>query len=277
MVEKHSTEDIVLDYIRALLYGPPKSGKTESLDTLPKPTFVYCFASQEVTTLKGRKDIDYMVFQESNPKNPTAFNRFNDHFKRFVTDELKGPNGPNYASLAFDPIGGLQSIVMDFHMANVGAAGQIPLWERDFMPTKITLGNILRVVTSLPIHFVLTAHSGTDKDSISGKVLGFPIVVGDMKQTLGGMFDELYYMYATTKQGKRVYRFVTQDNGIYPAGTRIGQRGLFKVFERPDFSYLLEKAEKGGEPGSEVLSEEEESKEKVKEEEEPAVIPSKFE
>jgi hypothetical protein len=89
---------------------------------------------------------------------------------------------------------------------------------------------------------IIAGHLRANKDEVVGSVSMRIVTIGDLDTTIPTLFDEVYI--AQTKDGSKgtEYLLLTSPKGYYKqVRTRMGS-GKFDQFEKPDITYLLNKA-----------------------------------
>lgn len=67
-------------------------------------------------------------------------------------------------------------------------------------------------------------------------------MTGKLKVRIPLLFDEIYITVAKEGSKGTVHSFLTAPDGQYFGRTRLGENGLFELYEKPDIKYLLRKA-----------------------------------
>lgn len=231
--------------VNFLLYGAMGTGKTTmAVETAPKPVLLHSFdpggsdSINPALIASGDVLVDNR-YEIEDPKNPKAFALWDQEFHKLV-------NGGFFNSIktfVLDSATTWTSAAMYIVLKRAGRTAGVPQ-QNDYLPTMTMLENALKVVLSLPCHVVFTCHEKADKDEITGKIHGAPLLTGKLTQRIPLMFNEIYHL--VTKESSKGTEFLAQTQGdsTFSARTRMGRRGSFDKFERPDIEYLLNKAGK---------------------------------
>jgi hypothetical protein len=103
------------------------------------------------------------------------------------------------------------------------------------------MAKITRELITLPCHTITTCHYGRTKDSATKETFVSIMLPGQSAEQIPILFPEMYVLQRN-REGKRT--LLTENDGVYRAGTRIGRGGLFDKYEKPDIRHLLKKAGK---------------------------------
>lgn len=244
MIEIQQTKDIKVTRLNALLYGDSGTGKTRSLQTLASlgKVFVFCTDEGGMTTLRGLPDIDF-VYIDSIPT-------YEEALKEFETNRIS-----DYASVACDSLTTISELLMDHVIRLSGRApashfakrppgakpGQGILLgpnQQDYGNQMTLIQKFISYMIKLPLHVVFTAHVELNKDELSGRIKGEPMVTGKLKGRLPLLFDEVYL--SCRQSGK--YYFRTRPDPIHVAKSRLSKGELLDELEEPDFTRILTKA-----------------------------------
>jgi len=225
-----------------LVYGDSGSGKTRSIITAPGPILVDSFDPGGTDTIRKAINDGKVVadtrWEKENPAAPDVFlkwqaeykrrrqTKFFDHFKTYVIDSATTWSGT----------------IMNQELKRQGRSGGPPQ-QNDYLPVMQVMENLIKDMTSnLPCNLILICHEDSDKDELTGRIKIGPLFIGKLKMRIPLLFSE-FYATQTKETSKGVeYTFLTRNSGLYKARTRIGAEGLFDTYEKPDYTYLLEKA-----------------------------------
>jgi hypothetical protein len=113
---------------------------------------------------------------------------------------------------------------------------------QDYQKQMQLIGRILKELTSKPCDFLFMSHLELHKDELSGKVNARILMTGKLSIRIPLLFDEVYIAQAKKTSSGIEYSLQTASDGYYIARTRLGAKGKFLVFEKPDIKALLRKA-----------------------------------
>jgi hypothetical protein len=225
------TSDLKVTSLKVLTYGKSGTGKTFSLDTLPKPTFIYSFDPGGLTSLRDCQDIEYYE--------PKDFKDFEKHLEK----EIKLSD---YQSLAIDSLTTLAEIVMCYCQnisgKSISKIVKIPT-QNDWMTQMALVSQVLDHIFNMPLHTVVTAHEELLKDELSGRIMGVPLITGKLKFKIPLYFSEVYHARTKKADEDIKYLFMTKDDALYSAKSRMASNGRIGQFEDQNY---LEIWKKGG-------------------------------
>lgn len=230
----------------AIIFGPPKIGKSSIISTCRAPILVHSFDPGGTKVLKkdiekGRVEVN-SSFEREDPFKPWVF-------KDWV-EEMKTLDKDGY----FDYLG---TFVMDSTTTwaqnimyevirqaaasdkkKIRRAGGHP-HENDWLPQMQHIENWMRIFTGLSCDCVLIGHSDTPRDRDSGRTTGDTglMITGKLRTKIPALYDEVYFM--TEKSGKR--KLQTTTRGGVQSGTRLGHGGLLDEYEEPNIKNILKK------------------------------------
>ena len=218
------TNELVEAVPNALIYGKSGVGKTYSLDTLPKPLFVYNFDLGGMLSLRGCEGIEYEEFSK---------------LTEFDQDLLKRDFSV-YESIALDSLTTLADKKMDTLRAS--ATSKVPT-QQDYLLQMNYIMNITKYFLDIPTITVITAHEELMKDELTGQIMGVPLITGKLKFKLPLFFSEVYHARITRKGGEEKYVFMTKADSLYQAKSRLAARAPIEQFEPQDFNHIWNKEE----------------------------------
>ena len=208
------------------------------------PAIVYSFDPGGLKSIQphigANKVVPFTEFEKENSKHPTAW----DAFERAYAEHKKLGFFKEVGTFVIDSLTMMAEALMNKLVKRAIKGDRtpgVPILQ-DWMIQMITLQNVLKEVTSLPCDVLITAHNDIDKDEVTGKISAGPMVTGKLKARLPIIFDELWVAIAKGTAKGSEYSLLTQNDGYWKARTRLGFKGRFEKFERPDIKYLLKKA-----------------------------------
>jgi len=240
-------DDPRTETFNAIIYGPPKVGKTTLLHTCPAPIFVHSFDPGgskviDADIKNGRALVDTQ-FEVDDPMKPRAFAKweaemasleksgFFNHVGTFVVDSMTTWG----QCIMYDVI---RTAAVKSTKRKVGTHPH----QQDWMPQMSIIEKWMRKFVSLPCNCILLGHEDipTDEDGnqIGDKTM---MTTGKLKQRIPALFDEVYYMHLESAV-KGTRKLQTQPRNRISAGSRIGHGGVFELNEEPDIKAMLKKA-----------------------------------
>ena len=244
LIKPKSAKDFEEDYfLRALLVGQSKSGKTESACTVPGKKLVLNFDGR-IAALLGRDDIEIIEFMKISPPS-----RAWENLVEFVNSLWAQTENFPYSAIIPDGLTGLNEISMRFvlglkqkdkntkkYIETPKGLGGTPLWSYHYMPQNWQVREVLMSLLSLPCHIIVTAHLDRyEYEDENGKqiVEYLPKTYGKIRTEIGSWFDEVYecVQEPSALRGS-TYKWNTQATPGRPfLGSAINKRG--KLWKSP--------------------------------------------
>lgn len=243
-IQKMYSEDTRQDSFNLLLLGGKGTGKSRmAITTSKQPVHVDSFDPggtklNSIQKLIGEgKVLADTSFEGDDPFKPFAWN----NWKKALRRRLHMKYFDHIGTYVLDSSTLWSSAIMNFILDRSGIAGEAPRFTKDYGPQKVLIINWLKVCLSLPCDFILIGHLEGQKDKEGGVIKYCYMTTGKGEVTIPIEFDEQWLM--TTKEGSKglTYRVLTQNTGMLPASTRLGE-DVFDTYEKPDIKYLLKKA-----------------------------------
>jgi hypothetical protein len=235
-------EDKTQTSFNCLVLGEMGTGKTHLLQTCRRPIHVDSFDPGGTKHLtKGISEGWIIVdtrYEQEDPLKPTVAQLWQKEMERRFNMNYFDHIG----TYALDSMTLWSEALMNDVLRKAGIAGQTPRFTHDYMPTKTLIRNFIMQMLKLPCDFVLTGHIRPDKDEVAGSIRMRLVTIGDLDAKLPALFDEVWI--TTAKDGSKGpdYSILTSPRGLYrDVRTRMGS-GKFDQYEKPDVSYLLQKA-----------------------------------
>lgn len=242
-------EDFV-NYIKALIVGPPKSGKTVLLSTVPN--ILICDTEPFANNLESIRhlDVPYVTITNSNDLRDVALTLGNDTMRKRLAQSRYGIS--DIEGVAIDTLDTLQKLLKKERMAEQRSR----TFERDDWGwLKTEMEAIVELFTNLPMHVLLTCHLktqeiGKGKDAYTQVMPGLE---GAIAASIAGMVGYSMMTYreedvdmATGEITTRYYLKTEGDRNHDFLGTRTGIRGLPTVIE-PNIGTIYGKIMEGRE------------------------------
>lgn len=198
----------------AAILGPPKSGKTRSLDTLPSPRVIFSFdphgysaLRQEFTLLmpgqyrggnltweKPTRVIDYAAAQRQISEGVDRSARTYDSgliYRAFVNDLNAAILTAEVASLAIDGLTGMSNVILEAVMS-LNKRSKVNT-QADYGDAIEKIAEIVGVCAANEKNFVLLTHIQLEKDELSGRIKELPLVYGRaLPGRLLALFDSVF-------------------------------------------------------------------------------------
>src|SRR5215203_4035334 len=210
----------VSKYIKALVFGPSKKGKTFGAGTFPRPNFFDCdlgigtLGSKHFIDKWGdrRKDIQYEQFTEKTLDKrgvPTSHNAFDDvcrYFdscmtpaKRDTFDTWVVDTGTSLSAFAMVKalvlLGGNQ--FKGGHSGTLSEGllhGLILPKIQDYGSERSMIEQFIAMVYSTDKHFLFLCHERETTDEKGNRTALTPLLTGKGVQAISAMFDDVWYL-----------------------------------------------------------------------------------
>lgn len=232
-----------------LIYGDTGTGKTRSLITAPGRVLLDSFDPEGTKTIKNyiatkefpdRKIIADTRWETEDPFNPAVYLKWAAEYdRRKKTGFFNHFRGGTYA---LDSGTTWTSAIMGRELKRAGRTGGPPQ-QNDYLPVMQITENIIKdMAANLPCTLIFICHEDVSKDEATGKMRIAPLLIGKSQMRIPLLFSEIYAAQSKETAKGTEYSFLTRNTGMYKARTRIGAEGLFDMYEKPDFTYLLKKA-----------------------------------
>jgi hypothetical protein len=241
-------------YLKVLLLGESKTGKTSLALTCPRPVHIDSFdpgGTKGLVDLIERGDIIADTqYELEDPLAPTAITKWEWNFKQ----RLSGKYFESIGTYILDSSTTWADAIMNAIMAKGGMPGEAPRRNHDYVPQKTYIRNGIRQMQNLPCHVIVTGHLRPEYEErvvnkeVIRRLVGYKYMTtgqGDVLIPL--LFDEHWITLTRdvpptdTNRSGLEYCILTSRWQYHEAGTRIG-RGRFEQFEKADFKALLKKA-----------------------------------
>lgn len=245
------TDDVSMQFMRALVYGPTGSGKTRFALTWPKPFVI----DLDKGLLTG-----HHLHVPSKKIFPPKDRRDRQRVYQTIVDILVEAQGRSGPFAEGGPLVDRETIILDGYTALADALmKEILITDGlNFLDEKPQydhwnalanrLESITQLTTDLPFNFVATCGNKQDKDETTGAWIGLPDIIGGYRNDIGYRFDEFYYFEprraraSDAKSGDKdlIYEAHTAKYKIFDAKSRLD---LPATIVNPTFDFLLEKKE----------------------------------
>lgn len=208
--------------LAVLVYSAPGGGKTWFAGTFLNPLFIDCQGGMLTVRNKG-----VSAFQ---PKD------YNDLLQCTIWENVN-----QFNTIVLDTATEAARLVTEFTTKQ--SNHEIPQLQ-DWMQVIERMRQLLRKFLDLPMHVVVTAEEGFNKDEDTGKMTYGPSLPGKLFGEAGALFDCVFHIRSKSNPAtKKTDRFLlTQPEGMY---TQIKDRtGCLDKLEVPDFKVIWEKVSK---------------------------------
>jgi hypothetical protein len=203
-------------FIRELVFGPPKSGKTYGRGSYPKPLLLLntdpggwqSIVGPTLEVIESEEFIKRMSAEtETWPQvtvldfsrrevkiSPTQFaTPDRSMMSEFITCVNKLYEFLPFKTVVMDGWSGLDSITIEFVLAlNAKLSMEIQHWGQLHKKKE----EVISALLSLPCHVSVIAHEGWDRDEIIGSVRALPLGSGKFQESMGKFFSQMLYSTA---------------------------------------------------------------------------------
>jgi len=234
-----NTKELKPDAMSVIVVGDPKSGKTRFAGTWPKP-FLYSF-DKGMSSLAGL-DVEYEVFYDEERRQPDAYKRFEDHFKKLTMD-IRAGKLP-YKTIILDNLTFLCRWVVN-NIRHTNNLYNKPLGYEGYGQLKSMMQDVVGLSKLAKVHVVATAESKIEKDELTGEIETWPAIEGSYREDIVADFDLAFFTKVTRDPAtkKPIFKLQTvPDHRIKCAGSR-WDCGL-EPFEEPSYKTIIEKIQK---------------------------------
>ena len=206
---------------------------------------IYSFDPGGTKVLKeeiARGEVMVILCEDENAKSPTEFRKWEDMFMQHRREGLF----ENIGTVVIDSITfwaeACMSEVMKANSKNRGnAVPGVPIMQ-DWMIQMRVMSDHLKLLTTLPCDTIINAHIDSERDEVTGRIFTSLMVTGKLKRRIPLLFDELYVSMSQPSATGSSFVWLTQNDGMYEAKTRLGVGGKFEKYEPQNYKALLKKA-----------------------------------
>ena len=193
-----------------LLIGPPLSGKTSVAMQFAKPYIISTDhkIQNAVSRIPAGKEWFYDYVDVDNGK-PVPYEQ---QWTR-ATQLLKaGCTDPNVQTVIWDNLSDLSGMLQAHVIANGGTklivGGEKVFEMQHWQPFKLLMQRAISFARGSGKMFIVCCHEDTEKDEVTGVLTYKPLVPGQLRGQLGGMFTDVWRCEVTTNPGKPPTYFV---------------------------------------------------------------------
>lgn len=203
--------------VRCLSYGDPGTGKTTFACTFPRPIIV--------NTDDGSKAVEHKHVPVINVAGDPRDRTFDLIIKLFQQAKKR----EDMFSLDDAPrtivVDGYTTLTQTLKNRIMKESGKDPIRDRaDFDVWGMLLQQLTAITEEsrkLPQNVVFTCWTTTEKDDLTGEILGLPNIQGSFRRLVTGHFDEVYYHEVKTSGESATYRLHTRPYRRWTAKSRM--------------------------------------------------------
>jgi hypothetical protein len=220
-----------------LAVGPPSTGKTTSILSLPGKKFLYVFDPNSLQALrpyrKGQdlqfapfiadmQEVDISVkslkkelFDKSGRKSKIE-PRLYPQFERDFLNRVDAGFFDSYDWLCFDGMTLLSEMIMDRVQFINNRLGKHPE-QGDWTAQMNTIRNLFRSITALRVHTYTTCHVETRRDENTGKTGGQLVLTGRLRTRMPQLFTQIFGCDADVDGDKGTFTIQTVKSKDWPS------------------------------------------------------------
>ena len=211
----NETYDYNVDALRIMIYGPPGSGKTWFIGTMPD---VYIIAL----------DPGLIGLQLAEKKFKGVMVDTYDELLQVVDEIINGKRGQTAKSFALDHLGEVTTLsAVKRDLRNQPNKLKQSTWGAISDDVRMAMRKFLDIASVRRVPVCVAAHQRIDKNELTKDIIGSPDTVGKFSQQVGGLFDVFLYSLQQIewKEGQQVPRWFvsTVDHLEFRAKDRTGQ------------------------------------------------------
>lgn len=208
--------------LTVLVYAAPGGGKTWFAGTFPNPLFIDCQGGMLTVRNKGVSSYQ--------PKD------YNDLLQCVIYENVS-----EFSTIVLDTATEAARMIVE---STIKASGHDMAQLQDWMQVIERTRQLFRKVLDLPMHVVVTAEEGFNKDEDTGKLTYGPSLPGKLYGEAGALFDCVFHLRSKTDiQSHKITRsLLTQPEGMYPQAK--DRTGVLDRLEVPDFNVIWAKVSK---------------------------------
>jgi len=225
-------------YLKMLVYGFPKVGKTTFAGTAPNPLFI-AVEPGIVTLVKNEENRErFKNVRWIGCKNIEALN--------VITQSLRAGQVPDRETVVLDTLSEFEDKVLQSYMNKVVADGKKDnLWNPEWPEYKAVTGMLKQAILELrdlPRHVVVLCHLRDDPDKSRGGMNVYrPDLMPKLGNSLTAMFNLVGYMFKEDVNGQPVVKMRVEPTPNIVAGNHIWSGAA--IIENPTFDmFQLERA-----------------------------------
>lgn len=244
-------DEIYEETANFLLIGDFGSGKTTMGLTAPAPILLFLFdvgGAQIIRQEVEKKRVNVINLTGDDPRRPMVYLKYakimdyltknpevTKKFGTIMVDSLTEFCECMMARILYQDSGGKRRAPQ--LSLDQGSAPQIQDYNIEGRSLRMEMSRLC----ALPTNVVVTAHLEYDHDDLQRRYASL-LTTKKTKTKIPIIFSENYVLQANVVNGKKEVKVLTATHNEFRASTRIGSKNLFDINEKPDISYLLNKA-----------------------------------
>jgi len=213
--------------LNAFVYGKPKTGKRTFASTFPKPHII--------DTDGGMLSLRHLNIPYYNFTTGTALIK-SQEIKACARELI---NTADCESIIFSSLTTISDIFLEGIQLLNGRVGKTPKYDPEWAALKNQLNELIALGVKSDKHICFIAHEKVDKCEKTGRVSIAPALTGQLAQSIGLHFDEVYHAETTMVDNKYVYQLLIRELGLYNAGSRLLNRTSDALYCEPNFYSIM--------------------------------------
>lgn len=223
---KSAADAKAFDFLRLLVLGPPKVGKTQTIiSTAPKPVYVILSddeaALQPAARVVGPKDFFY------DEVNSTQGPKLLQQAEAAWREAIEGAKAGRYKSIVWDTMTSFAGYLVNAELvASTNQNGnEVPQTAYPSYARRLT--NYVGRLLAAQAHVIVLAHDVKESKELPGQLakhgVGIvPGIAGSVRGNIAGKFQDVVYLEKRKGDGAGVEKrmFVTNIDGVYGIGCR---------------------------------------------------------
>lgn len=226
----NETYEYNVDALKILVYGPPGSGKTWFIGTMPDVYIVALDPGLIGLQLAGKKFRGVQVDTY-------------DELMQVIDEIINGKRGQGAKSFALDHLGEVTTLSAEKRdLRNQPNKLKQVTWGAISDDVRMAVRKFIDISNVRKVPVCVAAHQRIDKNELTKSILGAPDTVGKFSQQVGGLFDMYLYSLQSVEWDAGVQKpkwsLSTIDHMEFQAKDRTG---VLLVEEPNDYQTLYAK------------------------------------
>jgi hypothetical protein len=233
MPEKASDASFDTLRLKMMLIGPPGSGKSTFIASCPGPMYIFDF-DEHILGYRDREDVFYDQF----PMSAQGWVKF----EKACNEVAKAVKEGQYKTIAVDSTTAMGDVAMERALQIDPKRGpdEGPIWNVHYGIVKNIMSAKLHKILSLNCNVIFASHWAFDKDKQGNILSADPMLTGDLKVKIPGLFPEVYACEAVTVGNLTKFHMHLITKGVFKARSLVsGKEGLLPDKIENNYETLL--------------------------------------
>lgn len=234
-----------LERLRALLFGPPKSGKTISAHSFGTATRTLDFDDGMLSVFWAiragvlKKDPSKVVFKTLHPplneRSTFLFDVASDTIDKWLEEEDQDES-KRWDTLIVDSCTFLNDAVLVKAMSENNRLGLSSSWKsfqgdwhsikpvrmQDWGSAGILQWKFMEFITRLKKNVIVVAHEYHVSNEDGATISISPLLIGQQREKIPALFDEVWYQFVEGSRLSPKYKIQTAPDNLRRLGSRLG-------------------------------------------------------